>query len=194
MPDSEASEPSENYGGQAAGSGGVTAVDRSNPKIPECKDPNNAEQLMIWKKKIKGLLFAYDGLTEKRLAPLVFCTLEGDLMRACKNLDIENDLHQDTGLKTLFAKIDERFDKPAYTKSDETSKKYETMGRRYGTTMKTYIHDLKDALEMMYAEDSDMKVSNVNYAQRLLRKSGLAKQERKSVLAAARCANGIPQR
>ena len=51
--------------------------------------------------------------------------------------------------------------------------------------MREYKQDLRDALERLYAEDPDMKVSDTNYAQRLLRRSGLTVTGRRSVLAAA---------
>jgi hypothetical protein len=87
--------------------------------------------------------------------------------------------------KKLWNILDKEFEQQPYEKADRVLKRYDTFRRNAGMSMNDYIKDLKRAKRDVELEDPGTTFSAVSFAQKLLRRSGLRREEQRQVLASA---------
>ena len=139
-----------------------------------------------WKREIEATRAIYK-VTKAQLAGLVYLALapgETKPRDLLSHIDIST-ICSDDGYDDIFKILDTEFERKDYIKSDEAQARYEKCYRAPRCSMEQYIRDLKLSKRILEKEDHGSTISDVSFARRLLRKSGLTRIEQRGVLAAA---------
>ena len=139
-----------------------------------------------WRREVELVQLLY-GLPPEQLGPLVYLSLEsgdGKPRGMLAHMGVE-ELTSKTGLATILSTLDAEFSPVAYEAADVAFQRYNSCRRKHGEDMLTYISRLRSAKRQLEAQDPGTSFSTTNYAQKLLRSSGLSKLEQRQVLASA---------
>ena len=126
------------------------------------------------------------GISDDKLAPLVYLALDsgpGKPRDLLSHLDIVEDICSASGFIEIFKILDTEYVREAYIKADDAQAKYEQFLRKPYENMHNFIKDLKKARRHL-EKDPGSTISDVSFARRLLRRSGLTGMEQRQVLAA----------
>ena len=125
---------------------------------------------------------------DKKLAGLVYLSLghgAGGPRDLLSHLSVQEDICVDGGLDTIMKILNQEYVKEDYVKADDAQARYERCRRQPHQRMEEYLRELRTAKRKLELEDRGSKISDVSYARKLLRKSGLTKLEQRQVLASA---------
>jgi hypothetical protein len=88
-------------------------------------------------------------------------------------------------LQALWKRLDAEYGMRDYEKAEEVLRKFETMRRGHGVSMTEYIQNMIAARRRVKRIDPGSRLSDISFARRVLRSSGLRKEEQRQMLAAA---------
>ena len=139
-----------------------------------------------WRREVELGRLIYN-LPPSQLGPLVYLSLEAGegKPRGLLSHVAVPDLCTEVGLDKVLETLDAEYAPVAYEKADAAFKRYNSCRRRAGEEMLDYIARLRSAKRQLEAEDPGTMFSATNFAQRMLRSSGLTKIEQRQVLASA---------
>ena len=140
------------------------------------------EEYMMFKKMVQVIKVAYE-LTEAKLAPRVWLALRGEAKQAVQDMDVSL-LVSEKGLNQIWGLLDPHFEQVKMEKLDLVNDNYWNCGRTVGETMESFLLRLKLAKRRLHEEDPGTSISDMSFAQRMLRRSGLDKEKRRLVIAA----------
>ena len=172
-----------------AARGSMFAGNAGNNKLPAMKlrtFGGRRSEYTEWKREVEATKLLY-GISDDKLAPLVCLALDSGLGKPrdlLSHLDIVEDICTATGFIEIFKTLDIEYVREAYIKADDAQTKYEKCSRKPYENMHDYIKDLKKAKRHLEMEDPGSTISDVSFARRLLRRSGLTRMEQRQVLAA----------
>eukprot|EP00969_Alexandrium_andersonii_P337166 14901968-Alexandrium_andersonii.AAC.1 len=115
------------------------------------------------------------------MAPLVFLALTPgpgkprDMLQAVDEADILSD----KGLNLIFEALDAEYLGRPYKRAEEAVAAYETLRRLPREAMATFIQKLKVARSVLSIDDPGTTVSDIAYAQRMLRQANIPRSARR---------------
>ena len=139
-----------------------------------------------WRREVELVQLMY-AMPPEQLGPLVYLSLEageGKPRGLLSHISVPN-LCTEAGLQEVLKTLDAEYAPVAYETADVAFKRYNQCRRRTGEEMLEYISRLRSAKRQLEASDPGTKFSDTNFAQKLLRSSGLTKLEQRQVLASA---------
>ena len=85
----------------------------------------------------------------------------------------------------MWNKLDTEYQEEVYIEADEALAEFERCRRSPGQSMRDYLLSLRLARVRVERQDPGSEISDLSYARRMLRKSGLTKLEQRQVLGTA---------
>ena len=162
----------------------------SNVKMPTVKlrtfaGTRKVGEYREWKREIEMTQALYD-LTDEQMSPLVYLALEpgvGNARQLLDDMDVK-DLRLPGSLKEIWRRMDQEYDQKDYELTEEVMNNYEKIRRAPGQNMMDYLSEMTHARRQVERLDPGTSVSDLTFAHRVLRRSGLKKEEKRQVLAA----------
>ena len=171
---------------------------RSNGSVPRVRlrtFNGNPEEYKEWRREVQASTLLYN-VAPKQMAGLVYLALApgaGKPRDLLSHMDIQSIMEED-GLNTVLKILDKEYVRESYVKADEAQARYERCRRTPGQTMEDYLREARVAKRLLEREDPGTTISDVSFARKLLRRSGLTALEQRGVLAAVGASWETPRR
>ena len=162
------------------------AADRGRPNLTSVKLDQfrgNRTAYKDWKKTLKAQQALYK-LTEEELAVLVYLNTAGEARDIVNQLEIE-DLQEPGGLGRIMRLLDDAYEKRADERFEQKQEEFQTYRRAHGVSIAAYLSKLKRLKDEYLREDTETKISDKSFAQRMLARAALSKRERMEVFFAS---------
>jgi len=147
----------------------------------------DAAQYKEWRREVQTGAYIHN-VSEAQLAGLVYLALSpvvGKPRDLFAHYDVISELCSADGLQQIWKTLDAEYVRESYVKADEAQSRYDRCRRSPGQTMEEFMREARLSKQVLEKEDPGTTISDVAYARRLLRKSGLTRLEQRGVLAAA---------
>ena len=137
-----------------------------------------------WKRSVQAVELV-TGMKDGKLAVLAWSSLRGEARALTDTLDLETLAADQHGLKTLWKLLDARYERQSHDQYDYAQQRYDSYRRANGQTMQEYIAGLEQARRELLRVDRSLVIGEMAYARKMLRSSGLSREEQRLVLSSA---------
>jgi len=166
---------------------GAAALGGQGPRVKLRTFDGDVDGYKEWRREVEATALLY-GIADKQLAGLVYLSLAPGASKPrdlISHLDVRSEVCTDAGMKRVWAILDREYVRESYVKADEAQARYDKCRRGPGQPMEEFIREARLTKRLLEREDPGTTISDVSFARRLLRRSGLTRLEQRGVLAAA---------
>ena len=138
-----------------------------------------------WKREVSATQKLYQ-VDISQMATLVYLSLTpgvGKPRDLLSHMTIE-EIMTDDGYKAIWECLDTEYEKESYVKAEDALTAFERVRRQPNDKMEDFLMQLRRTKRIMEKEDAGTQISDVSFARRMLKRSGLNRIEQRGVLAA----------
>ena len=154
----------------------------ANVRIPpfDGAEQTTARQYQEWRKNL-DIVRRLNNLTDQELAMLIYTQVTNRAKQLIEVLE-GSDFKDDDSLETIWNIYDDAFEKMAHERLDDVLARWETAHRKPGQPMQDWCIYLRKMRLEVQVQDGTTVISDRTLASKMLRGSGLPRQQRSQVL------------
>ena len=139
-----------------------------------------AKAYRAWKRSVEAIRVLH-GLTESELAILIYLSVKGDAKMCLDVLEVE-DLQGADGLQLVWELLDGHHEQLSHDRLDDSYRAWETAHRNHGEPMDMWLSRLLRIKTELETQDTQLKISDRQWASKMLRGTGLPRKGKAQVL------------
>ena len=143
--------------------------------------PCTPMEYKTFKKTVKIVQNSYN-VSSVKMATRVWLSLKGEAKTAVEDIDVDDILGSE-GLGMIWERLDAIYDEVSIERADHANDEYWNCSRRPGENIDSYVLRLKNARRLLEHEDPGTVISDLSFAQRMLRRANLDREKRRLVVA-----------
>ena len=132
-----------------------------------------------WRKEISAVKYSYK-IDDRDFAGLVFLATKGDARDVLWNINPEDFEKDPNSYSNILDLLNKEYDRSTWEKADHAAELFDKCRRSPGQKMVAYLGEMHRSYTRMLKEDEGTMISDASMARRILRRSGLTHEDRKS--------------